>query len=174
MVLDLVVSVLLLIAFIAGFQQGVVRTFSLLIALLLAGAFVLLITPYALDFVHASAGDQANVMGVVALVLLFGGLVLSLSYLMRKLWRHQNSMSKFWNNTFGGVILTLLMIGSISILSGFLDNARMLSPEIKADSIAYRYLQPLQEQTQILWEQMKDSADLVRQEGQKVHEATVR
>lgn len=152
MTYDIICLLLVVLAFIGGFQKGVIRIFSFLIAICLSAIFTIWLAPYVTDFLEASSSSLPANSVAILLILVF---VLSswlLGSLVRRLWKPipRKKQSPI-QNIAGGVILSIMMILSIAILNGFFEQTKIINSSTKHSSIAYKILTPIHEGSRQLW-----------------------
>ena len=155
MIYDILCLLMVLLAFIGGFQKGVVKIFGLLMAIIFACIILLWSAPYLNDFLIASMTTVPNWLGSTILVtefivvfVLFWSLLRSAGQTNTKV---QNSI---WQNTLGGLFLSAFMLLSISILSGFFEQTNVIQENTKQKSIAYQFLSPVQQKSKLLWRRL--------------------
>ncbi|MBK8503026.1 MAG: CvpA family protein [Saprospiraceae bacterium] len=148
MTYDIICLIMILIAFAGGFQNGVVRIFSLLIGFTVSAVITVWSIPYLLDFLKASVGHFPNY--VASIIMGFEFLMFSwlLVKLVNILWRPKSKKKKnIYQNVAGGLMLSAIMLFSIAILSGFFEQTKVINNQVKKESFAYKILSPIQKQS---------------------------
>lgn len=152
MTYDIVCMVLILMAFIGGFQKGVVRIFGFLIAIFLAAGLTIWSAPYFLDFLAVSKSDWSTPIPEILLFLEFSLLVWMLTSLVSMLWKPvTRKKESITQNIGGGLMLACIMVFSIAILSGFFEQTKVITQETKEKSIAYQVLSPIRDTSKKIW-----------------------
>ncbi|MCB0685243.1 MAG: CvpA family protein [Saprospiraceae bacterium] len=152
MTFDIICFLLVILAFVGGFQKGVVRIFSFLMAIGLAAIVTIWSVPYLTDFLVASLPDVPGYLPSIILCILFVSLCWILSSLVQTLWKPTPKKKPSpVQNVAGGVILSSIMVISIAILSGFFEQTQVITATTKETSIAYKILIPINESSRQLW-----------------------
>ena len=164
MTYDIICLILVVLAFIGGFQKGVMRIFSFLIAICLSAIIAIWSAPYILDFLNASFSQLPPYTPSLCILVLFLTLSWLLSSLVGLLWKpipkkKQNPVQ----NISGGVLLSAIMLLSIAILSGFFEQTKVISQQTKDSSYAYRILTPLHESSRQLWLNLTASTKVLKE-----------
>ena len=145
MFLDVVIVSLLILAFAAGFQRGVLKVFSLLISLFLSVLVLLWILPYYTEFFYASLSQEYQSHYEVGTLCLFSLLVVGFFLALRLLWLNKKSNQTEWlQKAMGGLTMVILMVSTVVTLSGFLQQAELLQTRHVQESRTLTWLQPMQ------------------------------
>lgn len=159
MLYDIICISLIILAFVGGYQNSILQTCTLFFSVLLSFAATLYISPYLLEFYRASIGAPPNIV-IVPLVV---GLGLALWWLMHRILRllmkeQKMPVSSVLPQVVGGLIMAGIMLLSISVLTTFTDQARILSDDIKMEAHLYGWMEPINEKTATAWVQLSSSA----------------
>lgn len=168
MIYDLLCLLMVILAFTGGFQKGVVRIFSILIAISLAAILTIWCTPYFKDFMLASFKELPKYTMSAFLGILFFLLCWLLSSVVSKLWRPlPKKKQSTLQNVAGGLILSLIMVVSIAILSGFFEQTKIISSETKQSSIAYKIMTPIHEGSRQLWINLTNNTRILKDQTEE-------
>lgn len=174
MTYDIVCLLMVLLAFIGGFQKGVVKIFSTLLVWLFALAVVLWNVPYLSDFLNASMAEVPiwliPVLIITELAILgFLGIKI-LGTTRRSGKKKDNSL---FQNILGGVFLSIFMLLSMAILSGFADQTHLLTEKTKHESTAYKILDPVHHRSRDIWHRLTSHVTNTRGKDMKAEEASI-
>lgn len=167
---DIVCIVLLVLAFVAGFQRGVIDTLLLIAGLVTAAVSTLFITPYVTAFLHSSFIEVSVALIYLILFLIFLMLCWSITTFIRMVWKFgkEDHPHTLWlGKTMGGLSLLSCMVLSIAVLSMFLDETSLMGEEQKDRSIGYRYLGPIRNQSHQLWQKISEYAHIATEQSTK-------
>ncbi len=161
MTYDIFCCILAAIAFAGGYQKGFIKTFSLIIAVVVA----LAVTGWSGAFIRAYAQqrvwltDTRLVLIIMALeaILLIWLFVRFARYIGRDAGRKQGKIT-LYQQLAGGTMLGLTMLLSLAILTGFFDRSGLLSDQQKSDSWSYRLMSPVSEHAKLWWHEWKATA----------------
>jgi amino acid transporter len=165
---------MVLLAFVGGFQKGVVKIFSTLLALLFAVIIVLWSVPYLYNFLNASALEIPAWLGPVIIL----GELAILSFLGFKIIKKPEKTKKkndhsLFQNVMGGVLLSVFMLLSMAILSGFAEQTHLLTEKTKHESTAYKILDPVHQKSREIWHSLTSHVTNTRGKDVKVKEASI-
>lgn len=162
MVLDFLFVTLLVVAFVAGFQKGIFRSFTLCLSFFLAAFLALIFSPQILAFFEESFGEGHLLIRFLASLLLFLSLVLVIFQLFQTINTWQGEGVTYFRLLFGGFMLSVMMLFSIAILTGFLQKSGMLHSENAKASHCLRLIEPMQDLTSDIWEKAMVGAETIR------------
>ncbi len=167
MVLDFLFVTLLVVAFSAGFQKGIFRSLTLGLSFFLAGCIALMFTPHALTFFDESFGEGHLLIRFMATLLLFLSLVLVIYQLFQTLNNWQGQGVTYLRLLFGGFMLSVMMLFSLAILTGFLQKSGMLQSKASTQSHCLQLIQPMQKMTSVVWEKALVGAETIRDKAEQ-------
>lgn len=152
MTYDIASLLLIIMAFIGGFQAGIIRIFGLALACTFAILCTIWCVPYIKQFMTASM-TQVPVYSVPLISLIIFALITwTMAKIIRMLWKPADyKKNRTMHNLLGGAILSVGMLLSISILFGFVDKSSVITPQTKQESIAYKILMPIHSKSKDLW-----------------------
>lgn len=162
MALDFLIVTLLVVAFIAGFQKGIFRSFTLCLSFFLATFLALIFTPNVLAFFDESFGQGHVLVRFLGTLLLFLSLVLVIYQLFQTINSWRGEGITYFRLLFGGFMLSLMMLFSIAILTGFLQKSGMLQSDGAKESHCLQFIQPVQDLTSGIWEKAMIGAETIR------------
>ncbi len=159
MTYDIASLLLLMMAFVGGFQAGIIRIFGIAIACTFAVLCTIWCVPYVKEFMLASMSEVPTYAIPLISLLLFSIITWSMVKIISMLWNPEGyKKRKLLHNVLGGSILSLGMMLSISILFGFIDKSSVLQPQTKQESIAYKILLPIHAKGKHLWSSLTAQA----------------
>ena len=164
MVYDLLCLFLLVTAFAGGYQRGLLRTFSFMIALLLGMCLTLFAAPYLASFLKASMVDPPAHLqsGILAIILLIT--IWLLHILLTMLWKKPEQQKKnFIPQTVGGLLLSSIMLLSISVFTTFIEQSGIMAESIRKTSYLYGWMAPINDKTADTWVQIKSGLAIVQE-----------
>jgi len=152
MTYDIVCLLLLILAFIGGFQAGIIRIFGMAIACTFSALCTIWCAPYIKEFITASMTDvPVSALPIISAVL-FVFIAWVMIRIITMLWNPNNYKThQALHNIMGGAILSTGMLLSISILFGFVDKSSVLRTETKQESISYKILMPIHAKSKNIW-----------------------
>lgn len=171
MALDFTVLCLLCIAVVAGFEKGLFRSFSLLLACFFSIIVSLILAPALMDFLEHSFGQFKIGYQFVATMCVFLFLTLVFFHLLQVI--SQQESSNYLRRSFGSMLLATMMLFSIGILSGFMIESGLISQEKITDSYSYRVIRPMQDMTSKVWEEAIAGADAIKDRSNKHRQASL-
>jgi len=155
-------------AFIGGFQAGIIRIFGIAIACTFAILCTIWCAPYIKQFMHASMTKVPTYAIPILSLLLFTMIAWSMIKIITILWNPNNyNKNKTLHNLLGGAILSAGMLLSISILFGFVDKSSVLKLETKQESISYRILMPIHAKSKNLWSNLTAQTKNIKKDKAK-------
>ncbi len=163
MAIDLLVLFLLGLAFVAGFQRGVLPVFSLVLASLISLLILVWILPYYTDFFFASLSKSYHKYFEFGTVFLFILLAVTNFALLRLLWKNQSTGRNLrLQKMLGGLIMVVLMIGTILTLTGFLQQANLVQKAHLKDSKSMTFLSPIKTWGSTIYLQLNAAREQVK------------
>ena len=164
---------MVLLAFIGGFQKGVVKILSTLLALLFAIVMVLWSVPYLYDFLSASLSEVPSWLGPT---LIFSELAI-LCFLGIKILgttpKGKKKGGSLLQNLLGGAFLSAFMLLSMAILGGFAEQTNLLTEKTKNESTAYKILDPVHQKSREIWHSLTSHVTDTKGKDIKVKEASI-
>ncbi|MBX2814738.1 MAG: hypothetical protein KTR24_02020 [Saprospiraceae bacterium] len=165
MLIDFVVLCLLFTAVLAGFQQGLFRSFTLLLSCFFAMIACLVMTPALIRFLEHSFGQFEIAYQFVATILFFLLITLILYQLLQELNRGERAT--YIRMSLGSLMLCGMMLFSIGVISGFLERSGLIKAEVIADTHCSLVIQPIQNLTSSICEKAMIGADTIKERTQE-------
>ncbi len=163
---DILCVTLMLLAFVGGFQKGIIRTFAFFLALVLAAVVSLLSSPYVLSFLESSMNPIAEYVPIVILFITFLICFLLFKTVLRILWIAPSKEESGWlPRTAGGLLLASIMLLSISVITNFLENSSLIGNKTRDESRLYGFIEPINERTEDTWVHLRSAFQEVRKAG---------
>ena len=171
MVFDFVVLSLLCLALVAGFEKGLFRSFSLLIAGSLAIVVSLSLTPGMIQFLEQSMGHFSIQYQFLATIAMFCLIALLIYHLLQAIATHQ---TKGYIRQFcGSLVLLVMMLMSIGIITGFLQESGVVSKQGIEASYSAKVVIPIKKGTEKVWEKAITGADAIRHRSAEQRQANL-
>ena len=162
---DLIALTLLLVAFFAGYQKGVLRIFTVVLAIFSALLVLAWLLPYLTDFFYASFPYEQHNGYHLMILIVFVALTALCFLLIRVLWKKDSSdKSLLLQKALGGVTMVLLMVITIGTINAFLHKSHIINAERLNESIAIAYLKPVQKWSIKLLDGINRNAEEVRKQ----------
>ena len=143
MVLDIIVAVILILAIIKGYRQGLIVALFSLIAFIIGIAAAIKLSVVAAGYI----GKAVNVSNKWLPIISFAVVFLIVVFLVRlgaKFIQKTGELAMLgWANRVGGILLYVgLYILIFSVLLFYADQMNFIKPETKSESVTYSYIQP--------------------------------
>ncbi len=147
MVIDIIFVIALLWGFYLGFSKGIIKTLFTVLSIVLGMLAAFKFAPATTNFLETALKNTNPLMFLAGFICTF---VLTM-FLIRMFARGLEGIFRaaninFINQTVGGVALAGVMVLLYSMLIWFGDQAHILNPEVKAESISYIHLKEYPEQ----------------------------
>ena len=143
MVLDIIVAVILILAIIKGYRQGLIVALFSAIAFIIGLAAAMKLSVIAADYLGKAVKISDKWLPIISFAVVFL-IVLLLVRLGAKLIQKSVEFAMLgWVNRIGGILLYIgLYILIFSILIFYADQMSFIKPETKRESVTYSYIQP--------------------------------
>lgn len=139
--IDIVVGIILIIAFFMGFRKGILKTLASLIGLVASVYGAMYFSDYARVYVERWFDWSDDLTSLASFLITFMVIMLVFSILGRVLTKVANfAMMGIFNKLFGGVFNALKFTFLISVIFMFVsasENYTILSPEQREASVLY-------------------------------------
>jgi membrane protein required for colicin V production len=156
MYIDIFLAVFILIGIIQGYHRGIVRTLFAILGIIIGFLAALKFAPYVVTFFENTFKLSPVVALILGLVLTFLVLMLGIRWLGKSF---ENTLKlarvNILNKILGATLFALLMIVTYSAIIWFIARTEILSPEEKAQSKTYPYLQEVPEKTGEIIQKLK-------------------
>jgi len=167
MVLDFLFVTLIVVAFVAGFQKGIFRSFTLCLSFFLTSFLALIFAPDVIAFFDESFGEGHLLVRFLAALLLFLSLVLIIYQLFQTINSWPGERVSSFRLLLGGFLLSVMMLFSLAILTGFLQQSGMLQTERARESQCLQLMQPMQDLTSGIWEKAMVGAETIKVKSER-------
>ena len=143
MVLDIIVAVILILAVIKGYRQGLIVALFSVIAFIIGLAAALKLSVVVADYIGQAVKISDKWLPIISFALVFLIVVLLVRLGARFIQKTVEFAMLGWLNRLGGILLYAgLYILIFSFLIFFADQLGFIKPETKNESVTYAYIQP--------------------------------
>ena len=143
MILDIIVAVILILAIIKGYRQGLIVALFSFIAFFIGLAAALKLSVVVADYLGKSVKVSDKWLPIISFAVVFLIVVLLVRLGARFIQKTVELAMLGWLNRLGGILLyTGLYILIFSILIFYADQLGFIKPETKSESVTYSYIQP--------------------------------
>jgi len=143
MILDIIVAVILILAIIKGYRQGLIVALFSFMAFFIGLAAALKLSVVVADYLGKSVKVSDKWLPIISFAVVFL-IVVSLVRLGARFIQKTVELAMLgWLNRLGGILLyTGLYILIFSVLIFYADQLGFIKPETKSESVTYSYIQP--------------------------------
>ena len=143
MILDVIVAVIVILAIIKGYRQGLIVALFSVIAFVIGLAAALKLSVVVADYIGQAVKISDKWLPIISFALVFLIVVLLVRLGARFIQKTAEFAMLGWLNRLGGILLYAgLYILIFSILIFFADQLGFIKPEAKNESVTYTYIQP--------------------------------
>ena len=143
MILDIIVAVILILAVIKGYRQGLIVALFSVIAFIIGLAAALKLSVVVAGYIGQAVKISDKWLPIISFALVFLIVVLLVRLGARFIQRTVEFAMLGWLNRLGGILLYAgLYILIFSILIFYADQLGFIKPETKNASVTYTYIQP--------------------------------
>lgn len=143
MILDIIVAVILILAVIKGYRQGLIIALFSVIAFIIGLAAALKLSVVVAGYIGQAVKISDKWLPIISFALVFLIVVLLVRLGARFIQRTVEFAMLGWLNRLGGILLYAgLYIFIFSILIFYADQLGFIKPETKNASVTYAYIQP--------------------------------
>jgi len=143
MILDIIVAVILILAVIKGYRQGLIVALFSVIAFIIGLAAALKLSVVVAGYIGQAVKISDKWLPIISFALVFLIVVLLVRLGARFIQRTVEFAMLGWLNRLGGILLYAgLYILIFSILIFYADQLGFIKPETKSASVTYTYIQP--------------------------------
>jgi membrane protein required for colicin V production len=144
MILDAIVAVILILAIIKGYRQGLIVGLFSFIAFFIGLAAALKLSAVVADHLGRSVNVSDKWLPILSFAVVFLVVVILVRLGAKFIQKTVELAMLGWLNRLGGILLYAgLYILIFSILIFYADQIGFIKPETKAESVTYNYIQPL-------------------------------
>jgi len=143
MILDIIVAVILILAVIKGYRQGLIVALFSVLAFIIGLAAALKLSVVVADYIGQAVKISDKWLPIISFALVFLIVVLLVRLGARFIQKTVEFSMLGWLNRLGGILLYAgLYILIFSILIFYADQLGFIKPETKSESVTYAYIQP--------------------------------
>ncbi|HEX3165996.1 MAG TPA: CvpA family protein [Chitinophagaceae bacterium] len=143
MILDIIVAVILILAIIKGYRQGLIVALFSFIALAIGLAAALKLSVVVAGYIGKAVNVSDKWLPIVSFAVVFLIVVLLVKLGAKFIQKTVELAMLGWVNRVGGILLyAALYILIFSVLLFYADQMNFIKPETKMESVTYSYIQP--------------------------------
>jgi len=143
MILDIIVAVILILAIIKGYRQGLIVALFSFIALAIGLAAALKLSVVVAGYIGKAVNVSDKWLPIVSFAVVFLTVVLLVKLGAKFIQKTVELAMLGWVNRVGGILLyAALYILIFSVLLFYADQMNFIKPETKIESVTYSYIQP--------------------------------
>lgn len=144
MILDIIVAVIIILAVIKGYRQGLIVALFSLIAFIIGLAAAMKLSVVAADYIGKAVKVSDKWLPIISFAAVFFIVILLVKLGAKFIQKTVEIAMLGWANRIGGILLYVgLYIFIFSILVFYADQMNFIKPETKRESVTYSYIQPL-------------------------------
>jgi len=180
MIIDLITVLLVVLGFYQGYRKGLIKTVFATLSLLIGIIAALKLSPIVIGILQNLLSWNPAITFVLGFVLTFILVMMLIRFLGDKLEALLRSLHiGVINKLAGGLLLSLFYAILISFGVFFMDKIELISPDQKAASFTYPFLEPLPEMTKSVgrslqpvfsefWDKMIETMDALKEKGEEI------
>jgi len=143
MILDIIVVVILILAIIKGYRQGLIVALFSLIALIIGLAAALKLSVVVAGYIGKAVNVSDKWLPIISFAVVFLIVVLLVRVGAKFIQKTVELAMLGWANRVGGILLYVgIYILIFSVLLFYADQMNFIKPETKTGSVTYSYIQP--------------------------------
>lgn len=143
MILDIIVAVILILAVIKGYRQGLIVALFSLVAFVIGLAAAIKLSVVAADYIGKAVKISDKWLPIVSFAVVFLIVVLLVRLGAKFIQKTVELAMLGWANRIGGILLYVgLYILIFSVLLFYVDQMNFIKPETKSESVTYSYIKP--------------------------------
>jgi membrane protein required for colicin V production len=143
MILDIIVAVILILAVIRGYRQGLIVALFSLIAFIIGIAAAMKLSVVAAGYIGKAVNISDKWLPIISFVVVFLIVVLLVRLGAKFIQKTVELAMLGWVNRVGGILLNIgLYIIIFSVMLFYADLMNFIKPETKTESVTYSYIQP--------------------------------
>lgn len=144
MVIDIILTVILIIAVIKGYRRGLIVALFSVIALIIGLAAAIKLSVVVAGYIGRTVKISDQWLPVISFAVVFFIVVLLVRWGAALLQKSVEIAMLGWINRVGGILLyVVLYVLIFSIVIFYADHLQFIKPETKSQSVTYSYIQPL-------------------------------
>ena len=143
MIIDIIVVIILILAIIKGYRQGLIVAFFSLIAFIIGLAAALKLSVVVAGYIGKAVNISDKWLPIISFAVVFLIVVLLVRVGAKFIQKTVEFAMLGWLNRIGGILLyAVIYILVFSVLIFYADQLGFLRPETKKESVTYAYIQP--------------------------------
>ena len=143
MIIDIIVVIILILAVIKGFRQGLIVALFSFIAFIIGLAAAMKLSVVAAGYIGKAVSVSDKWLPIIAFAVVFLVVVLLVRLGAKFIQKTVELAMLGWVNRVGGILLYVgLYILIFSVVLFFADQMSFIKPETKTESATYSYIQP--------------------------------
>src|SRR5436190_10603182 len=144
MIIDIIVAVILIVAVIKGYRQGLIVALFSFVAFAIGLAAAIKLSVVAADYIGKAVKISDKWLPIVSFAVVFLIVVLLVRLGARFIQKTVEFAMLGWLNKLAGILLyAALYILIFSVLVFYADQMNFIKPETKKESVTYSYIEPL-------------------------------
>ena len=143
MILDIIVAIILILAVIKGFRQGLIIALFSVIAFIVGLAAAMKLSVVVAGYIGKAVNISDKWLPIISFAVVFLAVVLLVRWGAAFIQKSVEFAMLGWLNRIGGILLYAgLYILIFSILIFYADQLGFIKPDTKNESVTYSYIQP--------------------------------
>ena len=143
MILDLVLAVILILALIKGYQQGLIVGLFSFIAIIIGLAAAIKLSAVVAGYIGKAVKVSDEWLPVISFAVVFIIVVLLVRWGAKAIQRTVEVVMMGWVNRLGGMIFyAAIYVTVFSVILFYAEKVELVKPETKNKSVTYSYIQP--------------------------------
>ena len=143
MIIDIIVAIILILAAIKGFRQGLIVALFSFIALIIGVAAAMKLSVVAAGYIGKAVNISDKWLPIISFAVVFLIVVLLVRLGAKFIQKTIELAMLGWVNRVGGILLYAgLYIIIFSVLLFYADQMNFIKPETKRESVTYSFIQP--------------------------------
>lgn len=143
MIIDIIITVVLIIAVIKGYRQGLIVALFSVIALIIGLAAAMKLSVVVAGYIGKTVKVSDQWLPVISFAAVFFIVVLLVRWGAALLQKGVEIAMLGWVNRLGGILLyVVLYVLIFSVIIFYADQLQFIKPETKSQSVTYSYIQP--------------------------------
>jgi len=143
MIIDVIFTILMIIAFIKGYQRGLIVAVFSLIAFIVGLAAAMKLSTVVAGYIGETVKISDKWLPVISFALVFILVLMGVRWMANILQRTIEIALLGWLNRIGGILVyVVLFITAFSVILFYAQQVRLLKPEVIAASKTWSFIQP--------------------------------
>jgi membrane protein required for colicin V production len=143
MIIDIIITIVLIIAVIKGYRQGLIVALFSVIALIIGLAAAMKLSVVVAGYIGRTVKISDQWLPVISFAVVFFIIVLLVRWGAALLQKGVEIAMLGWVNRLGGILLyVVLYVLIFSVIIFYADQLQFIKPETKSQSVTYSYIQP--------------------------------